>query len=95
MTSFIANVPTIHAGRYLQQLCKHWSHKFEVNFTPDAGVIALPFGPAHLSAGPEALTIRLDLADATAAERAQTVVAEHLNRFAFREVPLEFSWTVA
>ena len=27
-------VTTKHASRYLQQLCKHWSHKFTVEFSP-------------------------------------------------------------
>ena len=29
-----ATIPTTAASRYLQQLCKHWSHKFAVEFTP-------------------------------------------------------------
>ena len=28
----VATVPTAHASRYLQQLCKHWSHKLPVEF---------------------------------------------------------------
>ena len=32
-------VPTASASRYLQQLCKHWSHKFTVEFTPEQGRI--------------------------------------------------------
>lgn len=27
-----ANVATEHASRYLQRLCKHWAHKFPVEF---------------------------------------------------------------
>ena len=34
-----AIVPTAAASRYLQQLCKHWSHKFAVEFTPEHGTI--------------------------------------------------------
>ena len=30
-----ATVTTASASRYLQQLCKHWSHKFAVEFTPE------------------------------------------------------------
>ena len=32
-------VTTASASRYLQQLCKHWSHKFSVEFTPERGII--------------------------------------------------------
>jgi uncharacterized protein len=34
-----ARVPTQSASRYLQQVCKHWSHKFAVQFTPEKGHI--------------------------------------------------------
>ena len=26
-----ASVPTTNAAKYMQQLCKHWSHKLEVD----------------------------------------------------------------
>ncbi len=29
-----ARVPTASASRYLQQICKHWSHKFAVEIHP-------------------------------------------------------------
>lgn len=40
-----ANVPTTQGSRYLQQLCKHWGHKFETDFGAEQGVIAFPMGP--------------------------------------------------
>ena len=39
-------VPTSSASRYLVQLCKHWSHKFQVEYTSERGVV--PFGPDRL-----------------------------------------------
>lgn len=92
MTIRIATIPTASASRYLQQLCKHWSHKFEVSFDAEQGSIALPFGRTELSAGAEALTIRLHLADGAETARPQQVVEDHLNRFAFREGELAFDW---
>ena len=32
-----ARIATASASRYLQQVCKHWSHKFAVEFTPEHG----------------------------------------------------------
>ncbi|WCT72141.1 DUF2218 domain-containing protein [Sphingomonas naphthae] len=90
-----ATVATANGSRYLQQLCKHWSHKFAVDFTPEAGTIALPFGKTTLAATPEALTVTIDAAEAEALPRAKQVVAEHLDRFAFREAPLPFEWVDA
>ena len=40
--SAVAVVPTTNASRYLQQLAKHWSHKFPVEFTPTDGSITFP-----------------------------------------------------
>lgn len=95
MTQFVANVPTTSGSRYLQQLCKHWSHKFETDFTPERGTVAMPFGSLAMTAHPDTLEVRLDVTDPDAVERAKEVVATHLDRFAFREAPLPFDWTVA
>ena len=37
-----ASVPTAHASRYLQQLCKHWSHNLAVTFSETAGTVTFP-----------------------------------------------------
>jgi uncharacterized protein len=81
-----ATIPTASASRYLQQLCKHWSHKFAVTFTPEHGTI--PFDETRvctLDASPDLLALRVDAADDATLERMQGVVIEHLKRFAFRE----------
>jgi len=92
--STTAITPTIHASRYLQQLAKHWSHKLEVEFTPSHATIRFPSGAvATLDAGEEALTSTIEAPDAESLERMKTVVAEHLDRFAFREAPLPFAWS--
>ena len=88
-----ATVTTTSASRYLQQLCKHWSHKFSVEFTPQQGVI--PFDPTRvcrLEALPDRLALRIEAADDATLERMQGVVIEHLKRFAFREDFGEVQW---
>jgi len=89
-----AVVPTAHASRYLQQLCKHWAHKFAVAFDAERGHVPLPIGTADLEAGTAALTITCTINEGAELERLQQVVAEHLNRFAFREGELAFDWHV-
>ena len=87
------NIPTASASRYLQQLCKHWSHKFAVEFTPEHG--SIPFDETRvctLDASPERLALRIDAADDATLERMQGVVIEHLKRFAFREELGEVKW---
>jgi len=67
-----AKVPTAHASRYLQQLSKHWSHKFAVNF--DATQSTIPFSEdrkAELTASPDHLQITLSVADEETRDRMQ------------------------
>lgn len=92
MSASRAIVPTISASRYLQQLCKHWGHKFEVSFDASAGSVALPFGPVGLKASDEALEVICRIDGDGDLARMQQVVAEHLNRFAHREGELSFDW---
>jgi hypothetical protein len=91
MASFVAAVPTAHASRYLQQLCKHWSHKFEVAFDPTNGRVRLPGADCVFVAEPQRLVLALRGDDAA---RLRDVVADHLKRFAFREA-FEVTWSPA
>jgi hypothetical protein len=89
-------IATAAASRYLQQLCKHWSHKFAVEFTPQHGTI--PFDATRvctLDASADRLALRIEAADDTTLERMQGVVIEHLKRFAFREDLGNVQWTRA
>lgn len=95
MSASRAIVPTTSASRYLQQLCKHWSHKFDVTFDADHGHVPLPLGTADLDAAPDALTVTCTVAEGGDLDRMQQVVADHLNRFAFREGELVFDWRPA
>ncbi|WP_062014566.1 DUF2218 domain-containing protein [Aureimonas sp. AU4] len=91
MPRSLATVPTEHASRYLQQLCKHWAHKFPVEFTPEAGTIDLPAGRTALRADAAALSIAITAGEGGDLDRLETVVADHIQRFAFRE-ELRFDW---
>lgn len=98
----IASVPTGNGARYLQQLCKHWSHNLAVEYSKKQGRVTFPAegrsgnwaGDAMLSleAGPDTLECRIDASEPGQLEVLKGVVAEHLDRFAFREAPLAFDW---
>lgn len=102
MTSAIAKVPTAHASKYLQQLCKHWQHNLAVEFTADHGTVTFPKdargadwpGDALVTfdAGPDALSVRIDASVGEQLAGLEGAVARHLDRFAFREAPLPFDW---
>lgn len=87
-----AIVATPQASRYLQQLCKHWNHKFDVTFDTATGHIPLPFGDVDLVADDIALHITCQVPAGGDLARIEEVVAVHLNRFAFREGELVFNW---
>jgi hypothetical protein len=87
------SVPTAHASRYLQQLSKHWSHKFDVSHDETRSTI--PFSSdrkAELVAEPDRLRITLSVPDEETRDRMRAVIEEHLNRFAFRET-LVYAWS--
>jgi uncharacterized protein len=88
-----ASVPTANASKYLQQLCKHWSHKLDVDFSERNGVVRFPSAVASLEASPDALVITIEANESETVERMKGVVATHLDRFAFREAPLRFDWS--
>ncbi|HEV2507410.1 MAG TPA: DUF2218 domain-containing protein [Mesorhizobium sp.] len=94
MSTSNADVTTEHASRYLQQLCKHWAHKFPVTFDPNHGEIELTIGKTVMDAGATALRIALTASDATQLEQLERVVEDHIKRFAFRE-ELVFNWAAA
>ena len=100
--SAVAVVPTSNASRYLQQLAKHWSHNLSVEFTPADGTILFPKDvrgqsfPADaivtLRAGESGLEVLIDASAPEQLDGLKGAVASHLDRFAFREAPLEFDW---
>ena len=100
--SSVALVPTGSASKYLQQLCKHWSHNLKVEFTPERGTVVFPRdargadwpGDAlvTMEAREGALECRIDASAPGQLEGLKGALARHLDRFAFREAPLQFEW---
>ena len=100
--SSTADVPTASGSRYLQQLCKHWAHNLQVEFTAREGRVTFPRdargadwpGDAlvTMTAGENVLTCRIDASAEGQLEALKGAVARHLDRFAFREAPLSFDW---
>ena len=87
-----AVIQSASASRYLQQLCKHWSHKLEVDLSEQRGVVKFPAAIATFESGTDALQVTIESEEGEAVERMKGVVASHLDRFAFREAPLRFDW---
>jgi uncharacterized protein len=84
-------IQTADPSRLIRRLCKHWSHKFEVNYDDQQGQIALGETQCVLTAGEGSLTARLKTEDQTQLERMETVVADHLQRMSADE-SFTFVW---
>lgn len=87
------SVPTVNGAKYMQQLCKHWSHKLEVELSEQRGVVRFPAAVATFEPRAGALEVAIEGDKSEEVERLKGVVASHLDRFAFREAPLRFDWT--
>lgn len=94
MITVSAQVPTTNARKYMLQLSKHWGHRLEVTRSDDSARIEFGHATCKLEARPDALMVELSAAPADL-ERMQSVVSDHVNRFAFREGPLPFEWSGA
>ncbi|WP_338241633.1 DUF2218 domain-containing protein [Aurantiacibacter hainanensis] len=81
--------------RYIQQLVKHWSHKMAATYDEGDGMGAFPFSDvesAVMTAKPAGIAITLTTAEQERNEHMRGVIERHLDRFAFREAPLEYEW---
>lgn len=86
MHAIETDISTPEASRFLQQLCKHWSHRLNVTFTPDEGRVAFSESVVCLMrAAPDTLSLRIEAPTAEETTRMAGVVIDHLQRFAFRE----------
>jgi len=82
-----ARIETGSASKYLQQLCKHFAHKVEVDYDAHAAHVRFPFGECRMAADDAVLRIECDAETEETLKRAQGVIDEHLVRFAWREKP--------
>jgi uncharacterized protein len=97
-----ALVPTVHASKYMQQLCKHWSHNMRVEFDAERGTIVFPKdargadwpadGLVTMTVIEGGLHCRIDASVPGKRDGLKGALARHLDRFAFREAPLTFDW---
>lgn len=97
-----ARVATPHASKYLQQLCKHWEHNLPVRFDAAHGEITFAKNargadwPADalvtLDAEADALLLAINASAAGQRDGLKGALERHVDRFAFREAPLQYDW---
>ena len=100
-----ARIPTTSASKYLQQVCKHWEHNLPVTFDTTHGQITFA-RDARGADWPADAIVTLDAEDdilvctINASAEGQRnglkgALERHIDRFAFREVPLAYNWSDA
>lgn len=97
-----ARIPTTSASKYLQQVCKHWEHNLPVTFDSAHGQITFPRDargadwPADaivtLDAEDDILVCRINASAEGQRDGLKGALERHIDRFAFREVPLTYNW---
>ena len=92
MLSSAARVATPMAQRYMTQLCKHFEHRLPAEYDASAGRIEFPTGTCRMEVEADLLILHAEAKDAEALAQLESVVARHLERFAFRDKP-EIAWT--
>lgn len=96
MSTIAATVKTPNGGKYVRQLCKHWSHKLETEVEGGdehcRGTVTFPNAVTVMDADAEGIAITITGEDRDAVQGLTDVVARHIDRFAFREDALVYDW---
>ncbi|KPH58761.1 DUF2218 domain-containing protein [Novosphingobium aerophilum] len=92
MNSIATRVATESGGKYVRQLCKHWSHKLQTEVDGDTGTVTFPSAVAVMAADEGGIAITITGEKREDVEGLTDVVARHIDRFAFREAPLAYDW---
>jgi uncharacterized protein len=105
--SFVATarIPTAHASKYIQQVCKHWEHNLPVRFDAAHGEIIFAKDargadwPADalvtFDAESDTLVCIINASAEGQRNGLKGAIERHIDRFAFREVPLAYNWADA
>lgn len=86
-----ARIPTDKASRYLAQLCKHFAHKVDVDWSDDRGQADFGMGCCDLAVSGSELCLTCSSPTEDGLETVKRIVAGHFERFAWRD-KLTVSW---
>lgn len=98
----VTDIPTPKAGKYLQQVCKHWAHNLDVTFDSEKGRIIFPKDArgadwpdeavVKFETKPNHLTCQIKASAEGQRDGLKGAVERHIDRFAFREGALTYNW---
>ncbi len=88
MTETNAIVDTEHGVAYMKRLCKHFSHKLDVEIGDSVSTIHFPFGDCTITTSPTGMVFRVQVPNPAELDRAERVVGDHLVRMANKDEPV-------
>jgi len=94
MLTATGSYTTENASKYLVQLCKHFAHKIDVEYSDTSGSCSFPMGTATMQADGKKLLVNIKVSDEEALKQVQHVIDIHLVKFAFRENFQNMEWSV-
>ncbi|WP_447530091.1 DUF2218 domain-containing protein [Vreelandella sp. TE19] len=87
-----AEMATESGERLINRLCKHWSHKLEVEYTAQDAKIVFPEGGTCLMhAEADKLAVSIETLDEATLDKLEGVVQNHLERMV-KDETLEIVW---
>ncbi len=87
-----ARISTTAPSALIRRLCKHWGHKFPVNYDEEHGDVQLSKGRCVMQVVDDALQVQLEAASDDDLQHLERVVADHLQRMAGKDETLTFAW---
>jgi len=85
MNTATTTIATESASRYIGQLCRHFRHKIETEYTLTTGFATFPFGTCSMTATATHLTFDIAADNAESVEKIKGVLIRHLDKFAYKE----------
>lgn len=92
MIATTAVVKTEFASKYLVQMCKHFAHKVDVEYSETHGECRFEGGIATFDANAAGLHLVVKAPTEETVAWAQSAIETHLVRFAFREKIEDLVW---
>ncbi|ARU54634.1 2,4-dihydroxyhept-2-ene-1,7-dioic acid aldolase [Oleiphilus messinensis] len=90
----LAFVATSLPAKYINRMCRHFSHKVDAEWGDDRGVIVFSIGKCLLEVDEGGLRVQCDAPDDEQLEELMEVVKSHFDRFAAQD-GLELTWSAS
>jgi len=86
-----AEIATSSGAKLINRLCKHWSHKLEVEHSEQDAKIVFASGTCLMHAEPDRLLVSIETLEEEHLDQLEGVVESHLMRMA-KDESLEIVW---